>query len=448
LIQESTGNEALSMPGLRVLLSDGSGLTARQTAPQLAAAGHTVEVLTSSALPLTAFTRHVAKLHRVPPYGPFPLAWLDAALKVLANGHFDILLPTQEQVAVLSRCADRVTALGVKLAVPPFDALMRVQDKVSAAATLRELGLPQPKFFIAATPQDLIGYETQFPVYVKTPIGTAATGVRRVVSQAALRQVAIELEASGGFDLGGIVVQQSVEGPLVMAQAVYAQGRLLAAHTNLREREGVNGGASAKCSTDQPTIRAHLERLGKALGWHGALALDVILTPHGPSYIDINPRLVEPGNAWRSGVDLVDMMLKVSQGQAPKQPLSPGRADIHTHQLLLALLAAAERDGRRAVLRELREAARHSGLYGASQEELTPIAGDWRAGAPVALAALATLIAPATWRWFASNAVSNYSLTPRGWQALLPRPSGDAHHDHHSHDHHNPRPYYARHLQS
>src|SRR5262245_11019615 len=123
---------------MRVLLSDGSGLTARQVATQLAVAGHHVEVLTADSLALTRFTRHVRGCHRLPPYGPDPLRWLDAAVGVLRRGRFDVLLPTQEQVAVLARQGGRVTGLGVGLTVPSFASLRRVQDKIAAHTTLRE----------------------------------------------------------------------------------------------------------------------------------------------------------------------------------------------------------------------------------------------------------------------------------------------------------------------
>jgi hypothetical protein len=78
---------------MRVLLSDGSGLTARQTVTQLAAGGHTAELLTPDRLALARFTRHAARAHSVPRYGPEPLGWLDAALGVLRGGRFDVLLP-------------------------------------------------------------------------------------------------------------------------------------------------------------------------------------------------------------------------------------------------------------------------------------------------------------------------------------------------------------------
>src|SRR5262249_29249330 len=159
------------------------GLTARQTATQLAASGHRVEVLTPDRLALTRFTRHVVQAHPVPPYGHDPLVWLDA---VLARRRFAVLPPTQEQVAVLSRDAGRVSALGVGLAVPGFEALAQVQDKVHAVATLARVGLPQPDSFVDTTPEELVR-SARPPVFVKTPIGTATMGVQRVDSPHDLR---------------------------------------------------------------------------------------------------------------------------------------------------------------------------------------------------------------------------------------------------------------------
>jgi hypothetical protein len=399
-------------------LSDGSGLTARQVATQLAAAGHVVEVLTPDRLALARFTRHVTAIHHVPAYGPDPLRWLDCALGVLsrARPRFDVFLPTQEQVAVLSAFGDRVRALGVGLAVPPFVSLLEVQDKLAATRTLTRLGLPIPESVIAATPEELIARAAP-PVFVKAPIGTATQGVRRIDHAASLSGLTEQLAREHAFDLGGVLLQRPVAGPLVMIQVVFRDGVMVASHMNLRLREGANGGASNKQSVDIPVVRSHLTTLGRDLAWHGALSLDAMLTPEGPCYIDVNPRLVEPGNAWRSGVDLVDVMLRISVGQSPA-PLPPGRGHVRTHQLLLAVLAGAARD-RAAVVRELVDAACGRGPYQHSQEELTPLRGDPLAGVPLMLASVATLLRPATWRWFATGAVSNYALTPDGWQMIV-----------------------------
>jgi hypothetical protein len=294
--------------------------------------------------------------------------------------------------------------------------LLEVQDKVAATRTLTRLELPIPQSIIATTPRELIARAAP-PVFVKAPIGTATLGVRRIDRAESLAGVAEQLAREHAFDLGGVVLQQPVAGPLVMIQAVFRDGVMVASHMNLRLREGANGGASNKQSVDIPVVRSHLTTLGRALAWHGALSLDAIVTAEGPRYIDVNPRLVEPGNAWRSGVDLVDAMLRISVGQSP-EPVAPGRSDVRTHQLLLAVLAGAGR-GRAAVLSELVDAASGRGRYLHSREELTPLRGDPLASVPLVLASVATLLKPTTWRWFATGAVSNYALTPAGWQMIL-----------------------------
>ena len=53
---------------MKVLLSDGAGLTARQTATLLAGAGHRVEVLSPDPFCLCRFTVHVRRVHRAPPW--------------------------------------------------------------------------------------------------------------------------------------------------------------------------------------------------------------------------------------------------------------------------------------------------------------------------------------------------------------------------------------------
>jgi glutathione synthase/RimK-type ligase-like ATP-grasp enzyme len=404
---------------VKILLSEGSSLASRQVAGQLAQAGHRVEILSPDPICLGRFTRHVRRVHRVPSFGGDPLRWLDAALAIYRSGGFDVLFPTQEQVAVLSHSARRLESAGVRTAVPPFEALRAVQDKVTASATLGALRIPHPPTAFLGSPDELRAWDT-FPVFIKIPIGTATTGVRRGSSAAELDAVATELQASGFFHGGTVIAQESAEGPLAMVQSVFVRGEMVAAHANLRVREGTGGGASHKRSVDEPTeITKHVEALGRSLGWHGALSADAILTASGPVFIDINPRLVEPGNAWRAGVDLTGAMLEVACGGAPAaQP--PGRPGVNTHQLLLAVLGAgAQGRGRRGAVAEILAALAHAGSYRGSAEELTPVQRDPQAAVPVLFATLALLIRPALWRRLSGGAVADYALTPAGWRSLL-----------------------------
>jgi hypothetical protein len=324
-----------------ILLSDGAGLTARQCATVLSRAGHQVEALSPGGLCLCRVTRHVRRVHRVPAIGRDPFGWLDAALDVGARRHAELLLGVQEQVAVMSLRRDRIQAAGMMTAVPDFGALAQVQDKVSAHRTLTRVGVPQPPAVVATTAAELAAAE--LPAFVKTPIGTASAGVRRVGSRDELRKLAADYERQGLFAAGGgVLVQQPVTGPLVMVQSVFDDGQLVAF--------------------------------------------------------------------------LVQALVDVARGRSRPQPT--GRPGVRTHQLLLAVLGAAQQGGRRDIARELVNAALRRADYRASQEELTPSRGDPLAALPVAVTALATLVRPVAWQHFTSGSTGAYSLTPAAWAQL------------------------------
>lgn len=93
---------------------------------------------------------------------------------------------------------------------------------------------------------------------------------------------------------------------------------------------------------------------------------------------------------------------------------------MNAHQLLIAVLGTAQRgSGRRGVVTELVAAARRSGAYAGSIEELSPAHRDPMALIPLVAASVATLIQPAGSSWFASGSVANYALTPEGWDQIL-----------------------------
>jgi glutathione synthase/RimK-type ligase-like ATP-grasp enzyme len=417
-----------------ILLSDGAGLTARQCATVLARAGHRVEALSPAGLCLCRMTRHVRRVHDVPALGRDPSGWLEAALDVAARRGADVLLPVQEQVAVMALARDKIEAAGLATAVPGFAALAQVQDKVSAFRTLARAGVPQPPAVVAATAAEVEAAGTElvrggragWPLFVKMPIGTASAGVRRAGSPGQLRQVAADYERLGAFGREGLLVQRSAAGPLAMVQAVFARGELVAFHACQRVREGVAGGSSHKLGLDLPEAREHMARLGAELGWHGALSADVIIGPDGPRFIDINPRLVEPANALASGVDLTGALVEVARSGSSRVPRPTAAPGARTHQLLLAVLGAAHQGGRRAVARELVHAVLHRGEYRGSREELTPGRGDPLAPLPVVVIALATLIRPEVWRRFVGGSAGAYSLTPAAWRQIRRAANGES----------------------
>jgi predicted ATP-grasp superfamily ATP-dependent carboligase len=298
--------------------------------------------------------------------------------------------------------------------VPPFASLARVQDKISAFRTLKAIGAPQPQTFVISSADDLRDVAT-YPIFVKRPVSTASSGVRRATNAQELVAAAREF----GLGQSELIAQSQASGPLAMVQAVADRGRLVAHHACMRLREGVGGGASLKESIALPGLADMLARLVAALDWHGALSMDLIVADGEPVIIDVNPRLVEPANALAAGIDLVAAMLDVA-GDGPAQERSSGGAGVRTRQTLLAILGAAEQHGARGVvLREAFDAIFARGDYAGSVEELTPIAGDPVAAVPVVAALVASLIHPPLWRKFHAGAVGPYAVTPEAWDEIL-----------------------------
>ena len=403
-----------------ILLSDGASLASRQCATVLSRAGHQVEALCAEGLCLGRMTRHVRRVHRVPGIGADPFGWLEAALDIAARRHAEVLLPVQEQVAVMSLARDRIEAAGVRTAVPDFGALARVQDKVSAFGTLTEVGLPQPPAALATSRADLEA-AGELPAFVKTPVGTASAGVVRVETRAELRQLAARYERDGVFGAGGVLVQQPVDGPLVMVQSVFAHGELVAFHACQRVREGTGGGASHKLGLDLPEAREQLAALGAALRWHGALSADVIRDRAARCSSTSTPGWSSRSTPWSRRRPGAGPGRGCAHGHVAAA--AAGRPGLRTHQLLLAVLGAAQHGGRREIARELGNALARRGDYRGSREELTPGGGDLLAALPVVLIAAATLARPAAGRYFTGGGVgATRSPRRRGRRSRRPAP--------------------------
>jgi biotin carboxylase len=275
---------------------------------------------------------------------------------------------------------------------------------------LSELGLPQPETQIVAS-ADTLRAAVRFPCVIKTAIGTASRGVWMVRNDADLALAMKELEAGNGL-ASEVLVQARVTGATEKAQGVFCRGELVGFHVTRQIMEGAGGGDAIKRGVRRDRVRDDLAAIGRHLAWHGALSIDFMMPDDdsGPFYIDCNPRLVEPMAAWLAGVDLVDLLLRVSLGET--LDVAPATCkDVVTHQAMQVLLGSAQRGGnRRDLLRICRDIWRRRGDYAGSTEELTPVRIDWLSAVPLVMTALLLLMSPGL----------SHALAKRGWgQHLL-----------------------------
>ncbi|HEU5471209.1 MAG TPA: hypothetical protein VFV67_11195 [Actinophytocola sp.] len=412
-------SDRVAVAPLRVLLTESVSASAREMVTVLTRHGHSVGVLEPKRDGLLSITRRVRWRHQVPAFGSDPVGYLMALLDVLRHQRYDLVLPTHEQVAVLSRYPGELAGLGVGVAVPPFESLARVQHKAEAVRLLTRLGVPQPETDLVSSADELRA-TGEFPCYVKLPVATGSRGVWLVDGPEALHRLAGRAEVLDTFGRGWpVLVQRPVAGSFVLMQTVFDRGELVAAHAVLRVHEGVQGSAAAKESVDLPRLRDQLATLGAELRWHGALSVDAIVDRQGVArVIDINPRLVEPVNAELAGAGLVGRLVAVSRGE-PAVPPAAGRAGVRTHMALMALLRHGELGHRRRdVVAELWNILTGRGRYAGSTEELLPARWDPPAALPTFVVAVLLLINPRLWLRIAGTTPSGMVLSPDAWQRL------------------------------
>lgn len=400
----------------RILLSEGSSLSARETITVLGLSGYQVELVSSDPFCLGRFSRFVSHVHRAPSCGDDPDGYLAAVLDVVRERAIDVLLPVHEQAYLFAAARARLPRhLGVALA--DFPAFTQVQSKASLAELLTRLNVPQPDTRIANSLADFSAPRS-CPFFVKAAFGTASTGVWRVTDISAHDRLGRELDADGAL-AQGVVIQDAITGTLERTQAVFDRGRMVACHIYRQVVEGPGGGDVLKLSVVDAEVRAIVAAIGAALSWHGALSFDDIRDAAGrPFFIDANPRLVEPMSAWLCGVDLPGALLAVSRGEHP--PVQPdGRAGVLTRLGLMGLLdAARHRNSRRDVVVDLLRQLTRTGRYRDSREELVPLASDRCCAVPLAIVVARLLRDPARALDLSRHTIAAYSLTPQAIQRL------------------------------
>ena len=399
------------MPRVRVLLSEGSSLTAREVLTCLGPAGYHVEALDPDQLCIARFSRWMRNVHACPRPGADPVGYLDAVKQVVLERRIDVVLPTHEQAWLFAAGAPLLS--GLPLAVADIASFDRVQSKVEFARLLDELGLRQPRWRLVRDRSDL--EDLSFPYWLKRAFSTAGGGVRLVTDERSRDDAERELlDASAP-----VMAQEPARGQYAQVQGLFDHGRLVAVHTSVQTGIGIGPSAAARLSVDHPIPRGHIGRLGETLCWHGGLTLDYLHEQGDPSYIECNPRTVEPGNAAAAGVNLPELQVRLTIGERLPSPPQTGGVGVRTHGTIALVLGAAAYGGtRRAVGAELARAITRRGCYHASAEQLTPVLRDPPSAAAAAFIIGRALASPRGATEVAGKAVARYSIAPKTIETL------------------------------
>ncbi|MCI1749322.1 MAG: carbamoyl-phosphate-synthetase [Acidipropionibacterium sp.] len=409
------------MKRTRVLLSEASSLTAREFTTVLGRSGVEVEAVSPASTPILRFSRWCRQVHRTPSPSVDPAGYLHRVDALMATGRFDALLPTHEQAWLFA--AGRDLLPHASMAVASLDAFDRVQSKIAFAALMDSLGLPQPAWHPVDAEQDLAALG--FPVWVKAAFSTAGRGVAYASNLDEARSIWHRF-TSGAPTL--VMVQAPAPGRYAQVQGLFDRGLLIAAGVSEQLVAGAGGSAAARLSVDHPEAVEAIAALGGHLGWHGGLTLDYLHADGHPSFIECNPRTIEPGNAFAAGVNLPVLATDLATGgELPIEPRIT-RPGVRTRSTMAIALGAAERRRtRRAILASVRDAIGRRPPLRDSREMLTPVLADPPSLIPFSVAVGSVLARPAMVNSLATRTVGSYAVTPQAVDRLRRRrPRSDA----------------------
>ena len=194
------------------------------------------------------------------------------------------------------------------------DALL---NKPAMDRLLRRAGVTLPESAPVASAWDLIefGDKAGWPVMLKPVDGVGGGGVARV--RAAEQAVAAMTMVSS--DYPALMAQAFVPGPVASCQVVYDRGEPLAWATSFKTRTWPvpYGPTCAVTFAPIPGVAEQLPLIGRALGFHGALTVDMIVHERTaqPVIIEVNARPAGiMGRGRRAGVDFAGALRQLLLG--------------------------------------------------------------------------------------------------------------------------------------
>ncbi|KAF8058913.1 hypothetical protein HT031_005481 [Scenedesmus sp. PABB004] len=258
----------------------------------------------------------------------------DAILAVAAATGADAVHPGYGFLSENASFAEACAAAGVKFVGPPASAIRAMGDKAQAKAIMAAAGVPVvPGYHGAAQDEARLEAEAAavgFPLLVKAVAGGGGKGMRLAASQAELPGAiaAARREAAAAVGDDRLLLERYITRPRHVEVQVLADGRggcvylfdrdcsVQRRHQKIIEEAPAPGlPASFHAEVGEAAVRA-----AAAVGYESAGTVEFILDVESRSFffMEMNTRLqVEhPVTEAVSGVDLVELQLRVAAGEA------------------------------------------------------------------------------------------------------------------------------------
>jgi hypothetical protein len=314
---------------------------------QLAAAGHEVHAADDYALSPGNHSKYLEGHHVYASPSAETEAFVDDLERIARESAIDVIVPAFEEAFYISTQRDRLSDAATVFTAP-FATLAPLHDKVAFERLVSRLGLPIAETVVATSDAELAEARARFDRYFARPAFSRG-GVSLLTNTGPLAG-AVALSDCRPTPQSPWLVQPFVDGETVCTYSTAHAGRI-SSHLMYRIPRQWHHSTGIEFESIDATESQHLiEPIVSELGYTGQISFDFIVTDHGLSFVECNPRATD-------GLLLLprDVLARgVLDPEADTFLMPPG----HSVALDLAVLADGFSDRLRRLPQTIRDLAR------------------------------------------------------------------------------------------
>lgn len=248
---------------------------------------------------------------------------LKALLNVLTKEEYDLIIPMNDDIAILLAKHKTEIEQYSSVAVNDWDKFRIASDKLETMRVCMENDIPCPKTALSYEEYISNKKSFQFPIVVKPRTGCGAIGFHIAKDDNDLERYYLLAEKK----YGKCLIQEYIPQTDLQYKAelyIDRAGDLKSAIVFAKVRwYPVDGGSSTLNKTvKRPDIIENCRKLLKAIGWHGYADIDLIQDPRDNTakIIEINPRITGSVKiCFKAGVNFAQQIIEDLQGR----PVTP-----------------------------------------------------------------------------------------------------------------------------
>ncbi len=306
--------------GVRVLLLEGFARQNMALMPALKALGCHVTTLNASKLDV-GYASRWPDVKLIEPWDREDAgASLEITLRVLQEGHYDIVIPmTDFSAALLSEHIDQVAPLAWPAVNPP-EVFRRAADKQRTMQACAEAGVPCPKtLYDMDSADDILAAGLPFPFIIKPRTGYGSIGFHVIRDEEQLRRVFPEaLERFGPMVVQDYIPQTGTQYKCEVFLDENGAPKSAVVFDKTRWYPVDGGSTCCSSSVHRPDIAADSIRLLQHIGWRGYGDVDLIEDPRDgvAKVMEINPRITASVKVcFAAGVDFARQIVELGMGK-------------------------------------------------------------------------------------------------------------------------------------